>query len=510
MAETTTTNQFLRQAPFIEEQQRKLLDSAEGISNLAQTRPTLGVAGLDPLTQQARGVGAGLGQYQPLLNTGQQTVGSGLATLQNMSQGAGQVFKAGQGTVAGAIQGLGSGPAGAGALGQAQTAIQGAGGQFGGGPNYTAQQFAGAPGYQAQQFGGAQDYTAQGFDPNTISQFQNPFEDQAVQQALSDIRRQGDIATNQQDAAAVQAGAFGGSRQGIERTELARNVLEQQGRTAAGMRQAGFQNAAQQAQAAFADQQRRQQAQAQFGTQTGQQAFEDFQRRQQAESQFGTQTGQQAFEDFQRRQQAESQFGTQTGQQAFEDFQRRQQGQAQFGTQTQQQAFEAARNRQLQMGQQFTGLGGAQTGQQTQFAQTQAGLGTSLGSLGQAQAQEAARLGLGIGSLGTTQANVANLGQSMLGQQAQVQSQLGALGQQTQQRQLDAIYAQQLGQQAEPSQRYGQFANILKPSINSATSAQQSTVAPSQSGFSQLVSAGIGGLGVNQALGNPLGKSFGG
>ena len=450
MAETTTTNQFLRQAPFIEEQQRKLLDSAEGISNLAQTRPTLGVAGLDPLTQQARGVGAGLGQYQPLLNTGQQTVGSGLGTLQNMSQGVGQVFKAGQGTVAGAIQGLGSGPSGAGALGQAQTAIQGAGGQFGGGPNYTA-----------QQFGGAQDYTALGFDPNTISQFQNPFEDQAVQQALADIRRQGDIATNQQDAAAVQAGAFGGSRQGIERTELARNVLEQQGRTAAGMRQAGFQNAAQQAQAAFADQQRRQQGQAQFGTQTGQQAFEDFQRRQQ--------------------------------------------GQAQFGTQTQQQAFEAARNRQLQMGQQFTGLGGAQTGQQTQFAQTQAGLGTSLGSLGQAQAQEAARLGLGIGSLGTTQANVANLGQSMLGQQAQVQSQLGALGQQTQQRQLDATYAQQLAQQAEPSQRYGQFANILKPTINSATATQQITAAPSQSGFSQLVGAGIGALGVNKAIGNPLG-----
>jgi hypothetical protein len=450
MADTTTAVTTLRQAPFIEEFQKRLLDKAQGVSNVVQTRPTLGVAGLDPLTQQARAVGAGLGQYQPLLNTGQQTVGSGLNTLQNMSQGVGQVFKAGQGAVAGAIQGLGSGPAGAGALGQAQTAIQGAGGQFAGGPNYTA-----------QQFGGAQDYTAQGFDPNTISQFQNPFEDQAVQQALSDIRRQGDIATNQQDAAAVQAGAFGGSRQGIERTELARNVLEQQGRTAAGMRQAGFQNAAQQAQAAFADQQRRQQGQAQFGTQTGQQGFEDFQRRQQ--------------------------------------------GQAQFGTQTQQQAFEAARNRQLQMGQQFTGLGGAQTGQQTQFAQTQAGLGTSLGSLGQAQAQEAARIGLGIGSLGTTQANVANLGQSMLGQQAQVQSQLGGLGQQTQQRQLDATYAQQLAQQAEPSQRYGQFANILKPNINSATSAQQTTVAPSQSGFSQLVGAGIGALGVNKAIGNPLG-----
>ena len=498
MVTQTETQQYLRQAPFIEAQQKTLLDKAAGVRDLSITQAGLSVAGLDPLTQQARGVGAGLGQYQPLLNTGQKTVGSGLATLQNMGQGVGQVFKAGQGTVAGAIQGLGRGPAGAGALGQAQTAIQGAGGQF-----------AGGPGYQAQQFGGAQGYGAQGFDPNTISQFQNPFEDQAVQQALSDIRRQGDIATNRQDAAAVQAGAFGGSRQGIERTELARNVLEQQGRTAAGMRQAGFQNAAQQAQASFADQQRRQQAQAQFGTQTGQQAFEDAQRRQQAESQFGAQTGQQAFEDAQRRQQGQAQFGTQTGQQGFEDFQRRQQGQSQFDTQSGQQAFEAARNRQLQMGQQFTGLGGAQSGQQSQFAQTQAGLGTSLGSLGQAQAQEAARLGLGIGSLGTTQANIANLGQSMLGQQAQVQSQLGALGQQTQQRQFDADYQQAVRQQMEPYQRLGWMSDILKPTIGSASSSLTAATAPSPSGMSQLVGAGVGALGLNQAIGNPLGGMFG-
>ena len=454
MVTQTETQQYLRQAPFIEAQQKTLLDKAAGVRDLSITQAGLSVAGLDPLTQQARGVGAGLGQYQPLLNTGQQTVGSGLATLQNMGQGVGQVFKAGQGTVAGAIQGLGRGPAGAGALGQAQTAIQGAGGQF-----------AGGPGYQAQQFGGAQGYGAQGFDPNTISQFQNPFEDQAVQQALSDIRREGEIASNQQNAAAVQSGAFGGSRDILARGELGRNVLEQQGRTAAGMRQAGFQNAAQQAQAAFADQQRRQQGQAQFDTQTGQQGFEDFQRRQQGQSQFDTQSGQQA--------------------------------------------FEAARNRQLQMGQQFTGLGGAQSGQQSQFAQTQAGLGTSLGSLGQAQSQEAARLGLGIGSLGTTQANVANLGQSMLGQQAQVQSQLGALGQQTQQRQFDADYQQAVRQQMEPYQRLGWMSDILKPTIGSASSSLTAATAPSPSGMSQLVGAGVGALGLNQAIGNPLGGMFG-
>jgi hypothetical protein len=148
---------------------------------------------------------------------------------------------------------------------------------------------------------------------------------------LTDIRRQGDIAGNQQNAAAVQAGAFGGSRQGLQSAELGRNVLEQQGRTAAGMRQAGFQNAMQQAQSDFANQQQRQQAQAQFGTQFGQQAFEDAQRRQQAQAQFGTSTSQQATSSA-----AQAQFGTSTSQQAFE----KRQQLRQFGNQ--QQAFEDA------------------------------------------------------------------------------------------------------------------------------------------------------------------------
>ena len=421
MVTKTETQQVLRQAPFIEAQQKDLLDLAEGVSKLPITQPTQQVAGLDPLTQQARGVGAGLGQYQPLLQQGQGTVGSGLSTLQGLAQGVGRTMRAGQGSVAGAIQGLGAGPAGQTALGDAQTAFGAASGQF-------------AP---------TQGYTAQGFDPSTISRFQNPFEDQAVQQALSDIRREGDIAANQQAAAAAQTGAFGGSRDILARGELGRNVFEQQARTAAGMRQAGFQNAAQQAQAAFENQQRRAQAQSQFGTQVGQSAFE------------------------------------------------------------------AARTRDLQRGQGLTGLGQAQTGQQTGFAQTQAGLGAQLAGLGSQQAQEAARLGLGIGSLGTTQANIANLGQGMLGQQAQVQSQLGALGQQTQQRQFDAVYQQQLRQAYEPYQRFGWMSDILKPTIGTSQSTLSAATAPNPSGFSQLVGAGIAGLGLNQALGNPLGNVFG-
>ena len=418
---TTTTEQVLRQAPFIESQQKDLLDLAAGVRDVRITQPTQQVAGLDPLSQTARGVGVGLGQYQPLLQQGQGTVGTGLGTLQGLGQGVGQTLRAGQGTVAGAIEGLGAGPAGTQNLTQAGQAFGASAGQF-------------APG---------QGYTAEGFDPNTISRFQNPFEQQAVQQALADIRREGEIARNQQTAAAVQTGAFGGSRDILARGELGRNVLEQQARTAAGMRQAGFQNAAQQAQAAFEAQQRRAQAESQFGTQTGQAAFE------------------------------------------------------------------AARARDLQRGQGLMGLGQAQTGLQTGFAQTQAGLGAQLSGLGAQQSQEAARLGLGIGSLGTTQANIANLGQGMLGQQAQVQSQLGALGQQTQHRQFDADYQQALRQAYEPYQRFGWMSDILKPTIGTGQSTLTGATAPSPSGFSQLVGAGIAGLGINQAIGNPLGKAFG-
>ena len=219
MSETdrTVQEQIVREAPDIEAFKLGLLQSSRNLANI-------------PLQNQIpQQKVAGLAQ------SGRQTLGAGLG-----------VFNQGIGALSSAERQLGS-----------------TGGRFQAGPGYTAERFGGGPGY-----------TAQGFDPSTISQFQNPFEDQAVQQALADIRREGEIASNQQNAAAVQTGAFGGSRDILARGELGRNVLEQQGRTAAGMRQAGFQNAALQAQQAFEDAQRREQSQAQFGTQTRQQAFE--------------------------------------------------------------------------------------------------------------------------------------------------------------------------------------------------------------------------------------------
>ncbi len=93
--------------------------------------------------------------------------------------------------------------------------------------------------------------TGEAFDPSSTAAFMNPYESAAVQQALADIQRQGDIQALQGRANAVSSGAFGGARSGIMEAEMGRNVLDQQGRTAANMRNAGYLNAQRAAQQAF-------------------------------------------------------------------------------------------------------------------------------------------------------------------------------------------------------------------------------------------------------------------
>ena len=101
------------------------------------------------------------------------------------------------------------------------------------------------------------------YDPRMVQPFMSEFEDAAVQQALADIQRQGDIAGQGLRAQAVGSGAFGGSRQAVAEQELQRNIMEQQGRTAAEMRASGFESAAQRSQAAFEQALARQQQAAQ-------------------------------------------------------------------------------------------------------------------------------------------------------------------------------------------------------------------------------------------------------
>ena len=400
MVEVTEQTQFVRQAPYIEDYQKRLLELSRGLGETQQSLPTQQIGGLSQLQRDAIQTGRGIGAYQGGIDTAYGTAGLGLNALMQGARGSGLGFTGGMGTMGSAISGLQGAPTGQGYVGQAAGAYGQAGGQFG----------------------------AAGFDPSSVSKYMNPYEDMAVQQALKDIRREGDIAQTAQQAAGVQAGAFGGSRQGLQSAELAGNIFREQGRTAAGMRQAGFQNAMQQAM-------------------------------------------------------QESQFGR---------------GQAQT-------AYEQARQRQLAMGQGLAGLGAQQSVMAAQRAKTLGELGTGMAGIGAAQAQEAARLGLGIGQLGTTQANIAGLGQNMLGQQAQLQSQLGAMQQAQTQRELDARYQNQMRQLYEPYQRMGFMADILKPAIGSSQMSTLSQTAPSPSIWSQLIGGGIAGLNVNKLIGNPLG-----
>ncbi len=81
-------------------------------------------------------------------------------------------------------------------------------------------------------FTGAQQTAAAG--PN-ISQFLNPYQ----QYVTNEIGRQGLMAQNQLAASAVNAGAFGGGREGVQQAELQKRTLEAMGQAQA----AGFQTA---------------------------------------------------------------------------------------------------------------------------------------------------------------------------------------------------------------------------------------------------------------------------
>ena len=84
-----------------------------------------------------------------------------------------------------------------------------------------------------QQFGaagtagqGVQSLQGMNFDPSNVSQFMDPYQQNVTQEALKEIDRQSAMAGNQLAGKAVGAGAFGGSRFGLQQSELARNTQD--------------------------------------------------------------------------------------------------------------------------------------------------------------------------------------------------------------------------------------------------------------------------------------------
>ena len=100
------------------------------------------------------------------------------------------------------------------------------------------------------------------FDPSRAQAFMDPYQQSVTNEALKEIDRQAAMAQNQLAGKAVQAGAFGGSRFGLQQSETARNAQDLKSRRIFEDLSRNYQQAQSAAQAA--NTQRMQQAQ-QFG-----------------------------------------------------------------------------------------------------------------------------------------------------------------------------------------------------------------------------------------------------
>ena len=88
-----------------------------------------------------------------------------------------------------------------------------------------------------------------------IGAYQSPYQQQVIDQSMADIQRQADMARTRAQSSAIGAGAFGGSRATLLEGESQRPYIEQQARTAAGLRESGFQQAQRAAESDIARQQ---------------------------------------------------------------------------------------------------------------------------------------------------------------------------------------------------------------------------------------------------------------
>lgn len=92
--------------------------------------------------------------------------------------------------------------------------------------------------------GDIRDVSSRNFTDVNIGDYMDPYIGQVVDTTLSDLDRSRQVNQQQNAAQAARAGAFGGSRHGILEAETNRGFADVAGRTAAGLRSAGFNAAA--------------------------------------------------------------------------------------------------------------------------------------------------------------------------------------------------------------------------------------------------------------------------
>jgi hypothetical protein len=141
----------------------------------------------------------------------------------------------------------------------AQNAAQAAGEIYAGLPGYAqqAQETSSLYGGLAAGLGVA---GAQQYDPRSVTAFMNPYQEEVTRRAVEEMGRQAQIQQNQMSAQAIKAGAFGGSREGVQRAELGRGLADIQSKRILEDYFANYSQAQQAAMNAFANQQSRTQS----------------------------------------------------------------------------------------------------------------------------------------------------------------------------------------------------------------------------------------------------------
>ena len=468
MATSNVSETVTREASDIEERKVGLMDSAKARIDAANAaalegqflNPDFQVASMSPdqlnaLDLGRQGIGAYLpymqnatNQYQMAGNNAQQAVETLLGAdtrnqfaaaqaalnrsatpIENMGQSA-QLATQGVGLIGQGAQGIANAQAQANAYSQANM----------GQSLYTLGQGVGALGSAGDMY-----------DPSGAQKFMNPYQQQVIDEAIKQINRQGQMSRQNLQGQATRAGAFGGSRQGVQDAELERALSEQRNSAIVGGLSQGYNQASTQAQQAFEQAQGRKLAQAQgyqgIGGLYGQQALQQAQLGQGGAGLQGTLSGQLAG--------LSGMYGNIAGQQANI------------------------------------------SGQQAQLGQS---LGQGIGNLAQGQFGIGQAMGQGLGSLAAQQGNLATQG-AALGQATQGMGQqetnflynLGSSQQKQLQGELDAARQNELQQNMQPYQQMGFLSDIYRGAPTSSMSImQQSQATPSP--FQQVAGLGIAGL----------------
>lgn len=216
---------------YLEGPIKENISIAQGIANRpyqAYGAPT--VAALASPQQQAINLAqSGVGTGQPQLAAAQQAV-------QNAITGFGNLGFGGPGNISAMT------------LTPQQVAAQNISAGNVGAQNIAAQNIAArnaqAAGFNAAQMRGPADVQAQNFLSGDVGAYMNPFTQNVVSNAMRDLLSAGELGLQQVGQQARQAGAFGGSRQGVAEALQRSQTAESAGRVSAELRSQAFQDAA--------------------------------------------------------------------------------------------------------------------------------------------------------------------------------------------------------------------------------------------------------------------------